>query len=191
MNREARKLTYRVELPGGLRRLREMVLYVCENSAGMERFGMTKLNKILWEADFSAFAERGVPVTGRPYQKLKAGPAPIEMPIILAEMEGERVIEVVPLEVGNQVEQRIIAKAKPNLHFFSRDDIDFVDRAIKRFWANTAGFVSRVSHGIAWKSRELLDPMPYECALLSDAKLSPRSLKRFKEIGQEQGWKSR
>ena len=58
---ELRKLTYRFKLPGGQRRLREMVLYVSERNSDTERFGLVKLNKILWKADFSAFADRGIP----------------------------------------------------------------------------------------------------------------------------------
>src|SRR5882672_12074914 len=114
MHREARKLTYRVELPGGDGRLREMILYVSQKAAEMPRYGKTKLNKILWDADFSAFADRGVPVTGRPYQKLQAGPAPVEMPTILAEMKEEDLISIEIVDFGQGIiEQRVIAKTNP------------------------------------------------------------------------------
>ena len=45
MNREAHRLTYRVELPGGDGRLREMILYVSQKAEEMPRYGKTKLNK--------------------------------------------------------------------------------------------------------------------------------------------------
>jgi hypothetical protein len=190
MRQEAKRLTYRVELPGGLNRLRDMILYVSTKSYPMPRYGKTKLNKILWKADFAAFAERGMPVTGRPYQKLKAGPAPLEMPIILLEMERDGLIEIDPTPVGNMVEQRVVAKIEPNLHYFSPDDIRFVDLAIQYFWDNTARETSDISHGIAWLTRDELDPMPYESAILSDDRLSEAALARFASLGQQFGWKS-
>ena len=82
---EIAKAAAAMRLPGGQGRLREMVLYVCAACRDAERFGKVKLNKILWRADFKAFAERRVPLTGRTYQKLAAVPAPLEMPLVLAE----------------------------------------------------------------------------------------------------------
>src|SRR6478672_8661822 len=80
------KLTWKVPLAGGQRRLREAVLYVSNACTEAERFGLVKLNKIIWRADFESFAQRGQPVTGRQYQRLPQGPAPIEMKPVLNEM---------------------------------------------------------------------------------------------------------
>ena len=187
MNREAHRLTYRVELPGGPVRLREMVLYVSARAVDMPRWGKTKLNKILWEADFSAYRERSSPVTGRPYQRLPAGPGPVEMPVILAEMEQAGTIEIEAVPAGQHYEQRIIAKTSPSLYFFSSDDLVYVDRAIERFWDMTAVEASNESHGVAWKTRHHLDPLPYESALLLDETLSGRSLIRIKQLATDQG----
>lgn len=191
MNRAAHKLTYRVDLPGGDVRLREMILYVSQKSAEMPRYGKTKLNKILWDADFSAFAARGVPVTGRPYQKLQAGPAPVEMPTVLVEMEQAGLIEIETVDFGDGIiEQRVIAKAPPSLHFFSSDDLAYMDRSIERLWDLTAKRASDRSHGVAWKTRDELDPLPYEAALLSDEELAGEPLARIVDMAQELGWKS-
>jgi hypothetical protein len=190
MNREAHKLTYRVELPGGEHRLREMILYVSSRAKDMPRYGKTKLNKILWDADFSAYLSRRTPVTGRPYQKLKAGPAPVEMPTVLAEMQADGLIEIEAVQVGAYVEHRIIARVEPSLRLFSADDLHYMNQSIERFWDLTAGEASDESHGIAWKTRDELDPMPYESALLSGEQLSGHSLTRIKEMAHEQGWKS-
>lgn len=190
MNRPERKLTYRVELPGGQDRLRELVLYVSSRALDMPRWGKTKLNKILWDADFSSFLERGSPVSGRPYQKLKAGPAPIEMPFILAEMENDGLIDIEMVRAGDRVEHRIVAKVEASTRFFSPDDLHYVDRSIRRFWELTAAEASGESHGVAWKTREELDPLPYESAILSDEELRGRSLNRIRQLAQERGWKS-
>ena len=190
MTREAHKLTYRVELPGGQRRLREMILYVSKRAWQMPRWGKTKLNKILWDADFSAYRSRHTPVTGRPYQRLKAGPAPVEMPTVLAEMKEEGLIEIETVRVGNHDEYRVIAIVDPNLRLFSADDLQYVDEAIERFWGLTAAESSDESHGVAWKTRHDMDPLPYESAMLSDELLSGQSLVRIKKMAQELGWKT-
>jgi hypothetical protein len=64
-----RRLTYRVDLPGGRLRLRELVIHVSERCKAARRFGKIKLNKIIWKADFEACAARRVPVTGRACQR--------------------------------------------------------------------------------------------------------------------------
>jgi hypothetical protein len=191
MNHEARKLTYRVDLPGGDNRLREMILYVSKKSKEMPRYGKTKLNKILWDADFSAFAERRVPVTGRPYFKLQAGPAPIEMATLLAEMKESSLITIEAVDFGNGfIEQRVVALVEPSLHYFSPDDLAYMDRAIERLWSLTAKEASDASHGIAWSTRDELDPLPYETAFLVNERLQGAALNRTKRKAEELGWKS-
>ena len=128
---ELHKLTYQVKLPGGQSRLREMVLYVSEKNKDADRFGLVKLNKILWKSDFSAFAERGIPVTGRAYQRLPLGPAPVEMKPLLAEMlqDGQVILE--PYFFGKDAEgrditeYRPIAKVSPVMRWFSADDVSY------------------------------------------------------------------
>ena len=186
-----KNLTYKVNLAGGQDRLREMILYVSEHSKNSPRWGKTKLNKTLWRADFESFLTRGIPVTGRAYQRLPRGPAPVEMAPVLGEMisAGLVSIEYLPLQSG-LVEERIIPNAKPNLRFFSQDDLRFVDQAINYLWDDSATDVSRDSHGIAWQSRVDGDPMPYELAYISDRRLSIDLERKLKEIGAERGWKS-
>lgn len=187
------RLTYKVKLPGGQDRLREMILYVSERCAEAPRFGKVKLNKILWRADFSAFAERGIPVTGRSYQRIEAGPAPIEMPPVLAEMVEEGILEFHLVNFPNgKVEERPIAKRKAAVsRLFSDDDIRFVDAAIRHYWEMTATEASDDSHGPAWKSRSDMEAMPYESAYLSDAEPPPELLRAMRLYAEEAGLRSR
>lgn len=193
---ESHKLTYRFKLPGGQYRLREMILYVSERNPDTEHFGLTKLNKTLWKADFSAFAGRGIPVTGRAYQRLHLGPAPIEMKPLLAEMLQDGQLELIYRFFGKNaegediIEQRPIAKMTPVLRWFSGDDLSYVDAAIAYYRPFTGRETSDDSHGIAWSSRNDLDPMPYESAIFSDERPEESHLNRLAAIGRENGWKS-
>src|SRR5258708_531214 len=97
-----------------------MILYVSERCATAKRFGKVKLNKIIWKADFDAFAARHVPVTGRPYQRLVFGPAPVEMPPLYGEMLQEGLIHIDRIDLGdNYIEHRTIPDVKPELKLFS------------------------------------------------------------------------
>lgn len=187
------RLTYKVRLPGGQDRLRELILYISERCASAPRFGKVKLNKILWKADFDAFAQRGVPVTGRSYQRLEAGPAPIDMPPLLAEMVDAGILEFQSMSFpSGKTEERPVAKRPAVLRrFFSEDDLRFVDAAIVHYWNMTATEASDDSHGAAWKSRQDMEAMPYEAAYLSDAKPSAELLKEMRVYAEESGLHSR
>src|ERR1700688_4900638 len=88
------KLTWKAQLPGGQRRLREAVLYVSQKCEQAPYFGKVKLNKIIWRADFESFAQRGQPVTGWQYQRLKQGPAPVEMLPVLNELQADGLLRI-------------------------------------------------------------------------------------------------
>lgn len=177
-------LTYAVPLPGGQERLREMVLYVAKCCHNAPRFGRVKLNKILWKADFDAFAERGVPVTGRAYQRLKWGPAAVEMAPLLAEMLRDGLMAAEQTDFGEGVvEQRPRPLVEPRMHYFDDDDMRFVEAAIKYYWDKTGTQASDDSHGVAWKTRSDGDPMPYELSyLLPRPHLSAKQRSRLFEI---------
>lgn len=183
-------LTYKVELPGGQLRLREAALYVMRECENLPYFGLTKLNKILWRADFRAFADRRVPVTGRLYQRLKQGPAPVEMRPLLDEMLRDDLIKIDPRPKGSFTEQRPIALVVPSLRYFSPDDLSYLDGSIMWFREHTGRGASKDSHGVAWETRKDGDTMPYDLALLSDDKLSDRERAKFLDLGRERHWHS-
>jgi len=184
-------LTYKVHLAGGQQRLREAILYVSDKSKDAPRFGLVKLNKIIWRADFTAFFERKVPVTGRAYQKLEHGPAPVEMRPLLHEMEQERLIEIDQTELApDKVEQRVFAMVPAFPRFFSPSDFGYLDRAIEYYWNKTGMEASDDSHDIGWLTREIGDEMPYELAFLSDEELSGGALARATKKAEARRWAS-
>jgi hypothetical protein len=158
------KLTASLSLPGGQDRLRQLILYVSLRCETAERFGHIKLNKIIWKADFDAYAYRKMPITGRAYQKLEWGPAAKEMLPLLTEMERVGLIQWMQENFGKDdsgkdiVEHRPIAKIPPNLSYFCRDDLKFVEDSIRYYWNKTGTEASDDFHGIAWKSRDIKIP---------------------------------
>lgn len=189
--RPRKPLTYKARLPGGQDRLRQMILYVAQKCVGAERFGAVKLNKILWRSDFRSFAARGIPVTGRSYQRLQQGPALVEMPPVHAEMVEAGDIEVIEtiFPSGNR-EKRTVALRSPDLALFSNEDLGFVDESIAHYWNQTATEASDESHGLPWQTRSNGDPMPYELSRLSERRLSGSQETRLRELVNRRGWMS-
>jgi len=186
-----RPLTVTVPLAGGPSRLRQLILYVAGKCENARYFGAVKLNKIIWKADFDSFAARQMPVTGREYRRQRFGPALKEMLPIHREMLRDGAIRVERRDFGDDIiEHRTIALDKPNLQLFSREDLSFVDAAIRHYWEMTGTETSDQSHGLAWKTRNNGDPMPYELSLLSDEPLDAAHLSRIEELIYDKGWTS-
>ena len=185
-----RTLTYKVQLPGRQGRLRDAILYIADKCKEAERFGLVKLNKMLWKADFDAFRERGQPVTGRQYKRQKDGPVPYEMRPLLDEMLGQEQIRIEQRLVRDLIEKRVIPIARPSLHNFSPADLSYLDRAVKFYWEYTGTEASDHSHGVAWRTRENGDDMPYELAYLSDAKLAGWEKQYYSRMAKAKRWVS-
>lgn len=180
--------TYRVRLPNGERRMRELVLYIADKCQADPTFGATKLNKILFWADFLSFAVKGRPVTGEEYQRLERGPAPRGMVPVRRDMKerGEIVMKVVQYHGLDQ--HRVVALREPDLTIFDGQDIAIVDAVIQELWGKTAGEVSHISHGPWWKVCEDGESIPYEFAYLSNAPINASDIRRTKELASELGW---
>lgn len=185
------KLTWKVHLPGGQKRLREAVLYVSRKCENAPLFGLVKLNKIIWRADFESFAQRGQPVTGRQYQRLKQGPAPVEMLPVLNELQAEGLLRIERSKVVDFEEQRPIALAEPVLTFFSPGDLECLDRAISVYWEKSGKETSDISHGVGWSSRLDGEPMPYELAYLSDEPIGRSQKARLLKLATANSWSSK
>jgi Antitoxin SocA-like, Panacea domain len=168
-----------------------MVLYVALRCTGAKYFGAIKLNKIIWKADFDSYAARGIPITGREYRRRYFGPALLEMLPVHKDMLRDGLIEMSLRDYGDgMVERRTVALSKPDLRFFTPDDLAYVEAAIRYYWDKTGTESSDDSHGAAWRTRRDGDPMPYELAFLSDEPLDLPQLMHVEELIYNRGWTS-
>jgi hypothetical protein len=185
----ATELTYVVGLRGGpLRRLEEAIIYisgVCETDAA---FGKTRLNKILFEADFLSFETRGVPITGARYQRLQRGPAPKAMVHRLRDLCDRGELHVRETDYLGKVQHKPIALRRPDLSIFSAEDIAILDAAIRDSWGISGAEASHNSHRMEWKSRRNGDDIPYEAAWLSNEPPTEAEIERTKELAAEFAW---
>lgn len=184
-----RNPTYTFPLANGEDRLRELILYVATQCQNDSKFGATKLNKILWWADFLAYAETGEPITGLEYMRLGNGPVPKRFVPIREDMQSRDELLVSKVQaLGGYVQHRIVPLRRANLDIFTAEEIALVDRVIRALWKRTAKGVSKMSHGKAWEVAEDRGPIPYEAVFLSDDPINRYDLSRTKELGRRFGW---
>ena len=126
----------------------ELVLYIAHHSEGDPRFGATKLNKLLFYADFGCYRLHGAPITGATYRHLQAGPVPKQL------LEARRILvdsdaaEIVTRPYFAGVQTRVVPKRAPNISgVLSDEELSIVDDVINEFCSTTASRLVNVPIG--------------------------------------------
>jgi hypothetical protein len=150
-------------------RLAELILYISDRCQLDPTFGATKLNKILFYADFQHYASRGVPITGQEYMRLANGPVPRRLLPVRDELVQRHELVVRSVPYAGWQQKRTIALRDADLSGFNGDEIATVDSVINALWGKTAMEVSNLSHLFdGWKLAEDRETIPYEAALISE-----------------------
>lgn len=159
------------------RKFNELLLYIAEKSETDRRFGATKLNKLLFYADFAYYRYRGKSITGHSYQKLEHGPAPRAFVPVVKQMEEDGECKVVERVHYGRPQKRLVALRRPDLSVFSADEIAFVDALIRDLWPLSAKEVSEKSHEfIGWKLANFGETIPYQATLVGHRQPTPREI---------------
>ena len=183
-----RRPTFTTDDPLGERRFKELILYVATKCAFDITFGATKLNKILWRADFMAYAQLGEPITGVEYRRLPQGPVPRRLLPMQDELirEGRAALSK-QTGLGGYSRKVTVPLVDPDLSLFSADQIAIVDTVIDEFSGMSATQVSNISHGKAWQISDNCEQIPYEAVFLADQVTKADEL-RVLELCKEHGW---
>lgn len=166
------------------RRFEELILLVARRCERDSTFGATKLNKLLFFADFAAYRKLGRSLTGADYQKLEHGPAPKQLlPTREALLERGELFPITRDYFGKE-QKRLIAGREPDVSGFSGEEIALVDEIIDSLRDLDAAAVTQLSHTfIGWRAVEYGDVIPYETAkvqpelLTEDDRNATRTLK--------------
>jgi hypothetical protein len=184
---ESSKITYSTSGVEGETRLRELILYISDKCFDDLTFGLSKLNKILYVADFESYVRFGQPITGVEYIRLPQGPAPRRIKETLMEMEAQGLIVLRKRSIYDHKQSRVIPTREANLDLFTSKHISLLDDIIRQSWGETAGALSTRSKGIAWKTAKDHARIPYEAALLSDEELTDDDITRANELIERYG----
>ena len=149
-------------------KLRELILLIARDSEGDSPFGATKLNKLLFFADFLAYRQFGKPITAQEYMRLPNGPAPRRMVRIAKGMESTGQIAISERLYFGKPQKVLKALREPNLDRFSAREIDLVNTLIRQCWGKNATEMSASSHRfMGWRLAGEKETIPYSVALVS------------------------
>jgi hypothetical protein len=157
-------------------KLTELVLYIGAKCALDEHYGVLKLNKILFYADFNAHRALGSAITGVEYRKYTHGPAPVMMKDLRARLhrDGDAFEYMNPLDALNadgeeMFEKRLLPRRGPKMELFTAREIALVDQVIERLRPMTGKQVSLMSHRHpGWEMAQMEGTIPYCSALLPE-----------------------
>lgn len=145
----------------------EMLLYVAERLADDPKAGATKLNKVLYYAEFGHVRATGQPITGVEYQRLPDGPAPRGLlPARRNLIRQQRAHMEETTYVGYR-QHRLIPDDEADRAMFTPAEIKSIDEAIDLLTSLNAAESSELSHEeVGWLMVEERETIPYEAAYL-------------------------
>ncbi len=166
-------------------KFRELLLHIAIQSEDDPDFGATKLNKIMFFADFLSYKLYDLSITGSMYQKLEHGPAPKNL---LAEQDllfsaGRAVVQTRDFDGYRQ--KRLIALDDASLKLFEPNEIDLVNGLVNEYQGFGATRISKLTHQVVmgWRAADLNQTIPYETVfVLSPSQPTLSQVKRAHEL---------
>ncbi|MDP1688835.1 MAG: Panacea domain-containing protein [bacterium] len=148
------------------------VLFFAKNT-DPNKFGITKLVKLLFFADFLHFERYGRPIIGDEYYHLPEGPVPTtSYDLYKSTFEKqiktglEKYINVSPTKVGLYTINKIEAKEECNEDVFSDSDVEVMKEIAKKFYNETGTGLAKMTHEIPFvKDTPPIFPIDYINAL--------------------------
>ena len=127
--------------------------------------GSTKLNKVLFYADFVHHRRYGRPITGVEYQKLRHGPAARRLRPVRDELVKQGAIVVQQEALFLHTIDRTVPQREPNLEMFSDTEREVVTEVVRQLDTMNAADVSAMSHEeFGWQWVEMGETIPYVSA---------------------------
>jgi len=133
-----------------LDKAREMVVYF----AGLCQPFTTKMNKLLFYADFLNYKRTGYAISGMTYQAIKRGPVPLRYDGLYG--NASDVVERKDEFFANDVSgERLVAKNEFNASLFSNEELKTLERVASRFKNTPTKDIVMISHAEpAWIDNE-------------------------------------
>jgi hypothetical protein len=148
-------------------KLKELIIFIASRSEDDPNFGSTKLNKLLFFADFLAYMRLGRAITSQPYFRPPNGPAPRRMKPIVDQMVDERTLAIQDRDRYGRTQKVPIALRDADLTRFSPEEVAIVTEVLAVLRNKNAKGVSSLSHRFAgWRFAKDRETIPYEVALV-------------------------
>jgi hypothetical protein len=160
-------------------KLEELILFVASRSEDDPHFGSTKLNKLLFFADFLAYVTLGKAITNQEYMRLPNGPAPRRMKPIITQMCAAHSLALAERDRYGKTQEVPKALRGADLKLFSAEEIAVVTDVLDGFRKKNARGISSLSHKFAgWKLAKDRETIPYAVALVEFKKPRKRDIEK-------------
>jgi uncharacterized phage-associated protein len=176
-------------------RLKELVLFVSQESAQDEGFGLVKLNKLLYRADTEAYRLLGASITGETYEKQDYGPVARHLPIVLDELGAAGRLDVLRIPSGEHLRKvpkpRNDETAQPDMSLFTEAERELIERALAELAVYGGKSVSEWSHREAagWRVAGIGDEISYESSLIARvADVDPEAKEKLRQRVLTNNW---
>jgi len=173
------------------KKFENLILYICQKSAGDHYFGRTKLNKLLYFADFGHFREHGHPISGEKYMALQNGPVPRHMIGTLDQMKRAGTLREDEVNVGaNRPMLRPAAIQNPDISQFSSSEISYVDEVLAKYARMTGTELANLSHAEpGYRAARDKETIEYGTSYLPPyVTITPALVRRTNELAKRYGW---
>jgi hypothetical protein len=170
-------------------KFKELVLYVARESEDDPKCGATKLNEILFYADFHAYRKLGRSISGETYQKLGRGPAPKRIVPVIAEMEATGLCVWAERDYYGFPLKKLIPLREPDLSVFTAQELNVVRSVISKLRDLNATEVSDLPFQlIGWQLAEEGEDIPYSTAFLGHPRPpTPAEVEYGRKLAEELG----
>ena len=143
-------------------KMKNLILYICQNCSNTNKLGATKLNKILYYADFLHYYYRGFSITNDTYVKRQYGPVPKHIMDVLDELEDERKMFIKDIDYFGKNKKEFIPLTDYDIEQFNGYEISLIDKIREEICDNyTAESISIQTHDKIWEIAELGEEIPY------------------------------
>jgi hypothetical protein len=170
-------------------KLTELLLYVADRLRADRAGGATKLNKVMFFADFAHVRRTGAPITGAEYQKLPQGPAPRRLKPVRDNLVAAGAATLAREEFLGYELHRLVPLRPADTTVFTAAELETVEQVLADLDGLNARQVSDLSHEEAgWRLVDEGDVIPYEAALVGARQVStPTSRRLQREVAERHG----
>lgn len=158
----------------------ELLLYVAGKLAGDRAGGATKLNKVVFFAEFAHLRRHGAPISGCEFQKLEHGPAPRRLVPVRQRLVEQGDAELVTDDFLGLPQHRLVPKRLANAAVFTGLELETIDSVLEQLAGLTGREVSEPSHEEpGWALCEVGETIPYAAAGLGYRQVSTPTTRRL------------
>ena len=141
-----------MELAYDERKFTELLVHIADRLGADSAGGATKLNKVLFFAEFTHVRRCGRPISGAEYQRLPNGPAPRRLLPVRQRLLDAGDAKLVEAPFLGYRQQRLVPLRPADLSVFGAEELETIDSVLDDLAGLTARQVSDLSHDEAgWR----------------------------------------